>query len=37
MTPQPPGIGDVVLASVSVAIGCVAAATAIRAGYRSGN
>ena len=37
MTPDHPGIGDVVLASVSVAIGCIAAAAAIRAGYRSGN
>ena len=37
MTPMPPGIGDVVLASISVAIACVAGAAAIRAGYRSGN
>src|ERR1700694_3349279 len=37
MTPDHPGIGDVVLASVSVSIGCIAAAAAIRAGYRSGN
>ena len=37
MAPHTPGIGDAVIASLAVIVGCVGCAAAVRAGFRSGN